>query len=86
MALRFRRRIKLAPGIHWNISGSGSSFSFGPRGATVSTGKAHRNFKHPRKARRPGRDPPGRDVCGSKIVTAVPIRTASPLPPGLVWP
>lgn len=39
MALRFRRSIKLAPGIRWNISGSGSSFTFGPRGASVSIGK-----------------------------------------------
>jgi hypothetical protein len=45
---------------------------------------AHRNFKRPRKARRPARDPPGRNICGSKIVAAVPTRTAAPLPPGLV--
>jgi hypothetical protein len=47
---------------------------------------AHRNFKRRRKARRPGRDLPGWDICGSKIVAAVPIRTASPLPPRLLWP
>lgn len=39
MALRFRKSIKLAPGVRWNLSGSGSSFSFGPRGASISTGK-----------------------------------------------
>lgn len=39
MGFRFRRSIKLAPGIRWNISGSGSSFSFGPRGASVNVGK-----------------------------------------------
>jgi pimeloyl-ACP methyl ester carboxylesterase len=48
--------------------------------------QAHRNFKRRRKARRPGRDLPGWDICGSKIVAAVPIRTASPLPPRLLWP
>ena len=39
MGFRFRKSIKLAPGIRWNISGSGSSFSFGPRGASVCVGK-----------------------------------------------
>ena len=39
MALRFRKSIKLAPGIRWNISGGGSSFTFGPRGATINSGK-----------------------------------------------
>lgn len=51
--------------------------------------RAHRNFKRPRKARRPGRVLPGRDICGSKIVAAVPIgpiRPASPPPWRLVWP
>jgi hypothetical protein len=54
---------------------------------------AHRNFKGPRKARRPGRDPAATrqggmsaDVCGSKIVAAAPIRTASPLAREFVWP
>ena len=54
--------------------------------ATDHRGPAHRNFKRRRKARRPGRDLPGWDICGSKIVAAVPIRTASPLPPRLLWP
>ncbi len=39
MALRFRKSIKLAPGIRWNLSGSGSSFTLGPRGGSVSIGK-----------------------------------------------
>ena len=39
MALRFRKSIKLAPGIRWNLSGSGSSFTFGPRGASIGVGK-----------------------------------------------
>lgn len=32
---------------------------------------AHRIFNRPRKARRPGRDPSGRNICGSKIVAAL---------------
>lgn len=39
MALRFRRRITLAPGLRMNLSGSGISFSAGPRGASMSFGK-----------------------------------------------
>ncbi len=55
--------------------------------------RAHRNFKRPRKARRPGTTGPRRtrtghlrDVCGGRIVAAVPIRTALPRHPRLVWP
>jgi len=39
MALRFRRSIKLAPGVRMNVSGSGVSWTLGPRGATVGIGK-----------------------------------------------
>lgn len=39
MVLRFRRSIKLAPGIRMNVSGSGVSWTLGPRGATVGIGK-----------------------------------------------
>ncbi|MBN3268749.1 hypothetical protein CUR95_16285 [Bordetella bronchiseptica] len=39
MALRFRRSIKLAPGIRMNVSGSGVSWTLGSRGATVGIGK-----------------------------------------------
>ena len=38
MALRFRKSIKLAPSVRWNLSGSGSSWTFGPRGASVNVG------------------------------------------------
>jgi hypothetical protein len=38
MALRFRRSIKLAPGIRMNFSGSGLSWTLGPRGASVGIG------------------------------------------------
>ena len=36
MGWRFRRSIKIAPGIRWNISSRGSSWSFGRRGYTVN--------------------------------------------------
>ncbi|HXY91844.1 MAG TPA: DUF4236 domain-containing protein [Acidimicrobiia bacterium] len=38
MALRFFRRVKLAPGVHMNLSRPGPSFSFGMRGAQVTVG------------------------------------------------
>ena len=39
MALRFQRRIKIAPGLRLNISKGGVSVSAGPRGASVTAGK-----------------------------------------------
>ncbi|MBA3966457.1 MAG: DUF4236 domain-containing protein [Nitrospirales bacterium] len=39
MGLRFRRSVKLAPGIRMNISGSGLSWTLGPRGASLGIGK-----------------------------------------------
>lgn len=36
MGLRFRKRIKLAPGIHVNLSRNGISTSIGPRGLTTN--------------------------------------------------
>lgn len=38
MGFRFWRRIKLAPGVTLNLSKSGGSLSFGPRGAKVTLG------------------------------------------------
>ena len=38
MSIRFRKRIRLAPGIHLNLSGSGLSMSMGPRGASMTFG------------------------------------------------
>jgi len=38
MGFRFFRRIKLAPGVSLNLSKSGPSVSFGPRGAKVTVG------------------------------------------------
>jgi Protein of unknown function (DUF4236) len=40
MSLRFRKSIQLAPGIRWNLSGSGSSFTLGPRGSSLNVGPA----------------------------------------------
>lgn len=39
MALRFRKSVKLAPGIRMNFSRGGLSWSLGPRGASVGIGK-----------------------------------------------
>ena len=36
MTLRFRKRIKVAPGVYLNIGKSGVSGSFGPRGMSVN--------------------------------------------------
>lgn len=39
MGIRFRKSIKLAPGVRMNLSGSGISFGIGPRGASINIGK-----------------------------------------------
>jgi hypothetical protein len=39
MGFRFRKRIRLAKGIYWNLSRKGSSLSVGGRGATVNVSK-----------------------------------------------
>lgn len=39
MAIRFRKSIKLAPGIRMNLSGAGVGWTLGPRGATVGISK-----------------------------------------------
>lgn len=39
MGLLFRKRIKIAPGIFFNLSKSGASFTIGPKGANVNIGK-----------------------------------------------
>ena len=39
MAWRFRKSIKLAPGIRMNFSGSGHSWTLGPRGASIGIGR-----------------------------------------------
>jgi Protein of unknown function (DUF4236) len=39
MGIRYRRSVKLAPGIRMNLSGGGLSWTLGPRGASVGVGK-----------------------------------------------
>lgn len=39
MAWNYRKRIKIAPGIHLNLSKNGVSTSIGPNGARVTFGK-----------------------------------------------
>jgi len=39
MALRFFKRVKLAPGVKLNLSKSGPSVTVGPRGAGVTLGR-----------------------------------------------
>ncbi len=39
MGFKFRKRIKVSPGIHLNLSKSGVSTSLGGKGATVNVGK-----------------------------------------------
>lgn len=39
MAWNFRKRIKIAPGVHLNFSKGGMSTSVGPRGAKLTFGK-----------------------------------------------
>jgi len=39
MGFRFRKRIKILPGVHLNLSKSGHSWSLGGRGATMNVSK-----------------------------------------------
>lgn len=39
MGFYFRKRVKILPGVHLNLSKTGTSWSFGPRGASVNVGK-----------------------------------------------
>ena len=39
MAWNYRKRVKIAPGVHLNFSKSGVSTSIGPKGAKVTFGK-----------------------------------------------
>ncbi len=39
MGWNYRKRIKIAPGIHLNLSNGGVSTSIGPKGAKVTFGK-----------------------------------------------
>ncbi len=39
MGIRFRKSIKILPGVRLNISGSGTSWTLGPRGLSVNISK-----------------------------------------------
>ncbi len=39
MGFRFRKRIRLAKGVYWNVGKKGSSLSIGGRGATMNVSK-----------------------------------------------
>ena len=39
MGFRFRKRIRLAKGVYWNVGKKGSSLSIGRRGATMNVSK-----------------------------------------------
>lgn len=49
MGFRFRRSVKILPGVRWNFSKSGTSWSFGRRGYTVNVcgGKVRRTISIP---------------------------------------
>jgi hypothetical protein len=49
MAIRFSKRIKIAPGVNLNLSKSGISTTLGPKNASVNVGKkgAHLNASIP---------------------------------------
>lgn len=44
MSVRWRKRVKVLPGVHLNFSKGGISTSIGPRGATLNVGKAGASF------------------------------------------
>jgi hypothetical protein len=44
MSFRFQRRIRLAPGLHLNVSKSGVGFSAGPRGFHVGVDSRRRPY------------------------------------------
>ncbi|MCP5361455.1 MAG: DUF4236 domain-containing protein [Hyphomicrobiales bacterium] len=39
MGFRFRKSVKILPGVRWNIGKRGSSLSFGDKGLTVNVNK-----------------------------------------------
>jgi hypothetical protein len=49
MPWRFRRSVKILPGVHWNIGKKGSSWTFGNRGykTTIGGNKVRRTWSLP---------------------------------------
>ncbi|MEY6433208.1 DUF4236 domain-containing protein [Thioalkalicoccus limnaeus] len=73
MALRFQRRIRIAPGMRLNLSKGGVGFSVGPRGASASVGRrgVYGHFGLPgtglsyrQRLNTPGRSVPSKDKPG----------------------
>lgn len=59
--MRFRKSIKLAPGVRMNFSGSGVSWTLGPRGASIGVGKRGARLNY---------GIPGTGIGGSHQLTA----------------
>lgn len=70
MGIRFRKRLRLAPGIHLNVSGSGLSLSTGPRGASMTFGGRGGNYMNA--------GIPGSGLYMRERVGSSPSRAASP--------
>lgn len=71
MKFRFRKRIKIAPGIRLNISKSGVSTSVGRRGASVNLGK---------QGTRVSVGVPGSGISSSKLYKRKPKNKKNPVP------
>lgn len=92
MAIRFRKRIRLLPGVTLNLSKSGVSTTVGPRGASVNIGKrgtylntgipgtglySRERLDRPQAgARRAGAEP----ASATRAQAATPDRPAAPPP------
>lgn len=81
MAFRFRRSFKIAPGIRWNISKTGSSWTIGPKGFT-------HNFRGGRVTRTVGL--PGTGLSHRSVVSSAPtVAAGNPAPQPIdsgIWP
>jgi len=71
--MRFRKSIKLAPGIRMNLSGSGVSWTLGPRGASIGIGKRGTFLN----TGLPGTGLYSRDRIGGGSGTPAPVPSAS---------
>jgi hypothetical protein len=69
MGIRFRKRIRLAPGLHLNLSGSGLSLSAGPRGASMTFGGRRGTYMNA--------GIPGTGLYARERVGAAPARASS---------
>jgi hypothetical protein len=72
MAIRFRKRIRLAPGLRLNLSGSGLSMSAGPQGASMTFGGRRGTYMNA--------GIPGTGLYARERVGAAPARASSRSP------